>query len=313
MKKPLLIILALLFTGYTNAQNVTIPDANFKAYLVGNSSINTNSDTEIQISEASLFTGGIYCQNLTISDLTGIEAFTSLTALYCHNNQLTSLNLSNNTNLIELYCYSNPLSTLNVSNLTNLVSLYCYDNSLTSLNVLNCISLQEFYAYNNNLTSLNLSTNTSLWTLFINDNQLTSLNVKNGNNQNIPISFVDMRNNPNLSCILVDDSTYSATNWTNIDATSSFSETCGIFSNISENQNNYEFTIYPVVSSTYFTLNTNQKTILTIFSIEGKFIESHYIDGTKEIDVQYFTNGIYILKMSDCIGNNYFSSKFIKE
>ena len=31
---------------------VTIPDANFKAYLVGNSAINSNGDTEIQISEA---------------------------------------------------------------------------------------------------------------------------------------------------------------------------------------------------------------------------------------------------------------------
>ena len=33
-------------------QNVNIPDANFKAYLVANSLINTNGDTEVQISEA---------------------------------------------------------------------------------------------------------------------------------------------------------------------------------------------------------------------------------------------------------------------
>ena len=33
-------------------QNVIITDANFKAYLVGEPIINTNGDTEIQVSEA---------------------------------------------------------------------------------------------------------------------------------------------------------------------------------------------------------------------------------------------------------------------
>jgi hypothetical protein len=38
-------------------KNVNIPDANFKAYLVGNKAININGDTEIQVSEASAFKG----------------------------------------------------------------------------------------------------------------------------------------------------------------------------------------------------------------------------------------------------------------
>ena len=75
---------------------LVIPDANFKAYLVGNSSINTNADTEIQVSEASAYTFGIDCQSANISDLTGIEAFTALTVLECEANQLTSLDLSQN-------------------------------------------------------------------------------------------------------------------------------------------------------------------------------------------------------------------------
>jgi hypothetical protein len=40
---------------------VNIPDANFKGYLVGNTNINTNGDTEIQFSEASTYTGIIAC------------------------------------------------------------------------------------------------------------------------------------------------------------------------------------------------------------------------------------------------------------
>ena len=38
-------------------QNVNIPDTNFKAFLVGDTAINTNGDTEIQVSEANIFSG----------------------------------------------------------------------------------------------------------------------------------------------------------------------------------------------------------------------------------------------------------------
>ena len=105
MKKLLLILLALPLIGF--GQNVNIPDANFKAYLLGNTAINTNGDTEIQVSEASAFNGEIYCVGLNISNLTGIEAFTALTKLYCSGNQLTSLNVSQNTALTYLYCNGN--------------------------------------------------------------------------------------------------------------------------------------------------------------------------------------------------------------
>jgi len=67
----------------TLGQNVNIPDANFKAYLVGNSAINTNGDTEIQVSEAAAFNGSINCNLMNISDLTGIQDFTALTELWC--------------------------------------------------------------------------------------------------------------------------------------------------------------------------------------------------------------------------------------
>ena len=88
-------------------QNVNIPDANFKNYLVNNIAINTNGDSEIQVSEASAFSGTINCSNQNISDLTGIEAFTTLITLYCTDNYLTSLDVSSNTSLIHLSCYIN--------------------------------------------------------------------------------------------------------------------------------------------------------------------------------------------------------------
>ena len=71
-------------------QNVYIPDAGFKAYLVGEPLINTNGDTEIQVSEASAFNESIDCSGINISNLTGIEGFTALAELYCNFNNLTS-------------------------------------------------------------------------------------------------------------------------------------------------------------------------------------------------------------------------------
>src|SRR5690606_25283856 len=91
---------------------VTIPDANFKTYLLGNTAINTNSDTEIQCSEATAFTGTIQVFGLSITDLSGIEAFTALTQLHCRSNQLTSLDVSTNTALTYLECGQNQLTSL---------------------------------------------------------------------------------------------------------------------------------------------------------------------------------------------------------
>jgi hypothetical protein len=109
MKKLLLVLLALplLYGCNQNEKIVNIPDVNFKAYLVGNTAINTNGDNQIQVSEAAAFTGTIYCQSMGISNLTGIEAFTALTELWCGENQLTSLNVSQNTALTTLYCDEN--------------------------------------------------------------------------------------------------------------------------------------------------------------------------------------------------------------
>lgn len=62
--------------------------------MVGNTAINTNGDTETQVSEANAFSGEIICANLSISDLTGVEAFTNLDLLKCNDNNLTTLNIS---------------------------------------------------------------------------------------------------------------------------------------------------------------------------------------------------------------------------
>ena len=118
-------------------QNVYIPDAIFKSYLVNNPLININGDGEIQVSEAIAYTGGISCGYANISDLTGIEAFTALDYLNCRDNQITSLDVSNNTALTYLRCNDNQLTSLDLSNNTGLTQLYCETNLLECLNIKN--------------------------------------------------------------------------------------------------------------------------------------------------------------------------------
>ena len=288
--KTLLLSLITVLALNSYAQNVNIPDANFKAYLVGNALINTNADTEIQVSEANVFNGSIAISTIAISDLTGIEEFTALTILACWNlqltsldvtqnsaltilncsgnqltsidvtqntaltyldcssNQLTSLSVSNNTALSGLYCRLNELTSLDVTQNTTLEILDCTENALTSIDVTGITALTQLKCDGNLLTSLDVSNNTALTELWCQGNKLTSLdvtqntvlarlncswnllqclNVKNGNNANS--TYFNATSNANLTCIEVDDVTWSNANWTigaNIDPQTSFSTSC---------------------------------------------------------------------------------------
>jgi hypothetical protein len=210
--KTTLLFLSVFLSVSLFAQNVNIPDATFKGYLVGNSQINTNSDTEIQVSEATVFNGEIDCSALSISDLTGIEAFVSLTQLKCGQNyNIISIDVSQNTALTTLSCGYNQLTSLDVSQNTALTSLKCMHNYLTSLDVSNNSNLTKLEIDENYLTSLDVSNNTNLTLLNCRYNQLICLNIKNGNNTNMSNVYTD--DNPNLTCIEVDDPAYSSANW----------------------------------------------------------------------------------------------------
>jgi Leucine-rich repeat (LRR) protein len=176
MSKKIL-LLFLLFTGFVNAQIVTIPDVNFKAKLIA-LGVDTNSDGNIQNSEALAITT-LSLWNSNISNLTGIEAFTNLTSLDCYNNQLTSLNVSNLINLTSLWCSNNLITSVDINNLTNLTFFNCRNNLISSLNLNSLTNLTSLWCSNNLISSLNLNSLTNLTSLDCSNNQLTSLNVSN--------------------------------------------------------------------------------------------------------------------------------------
>jgi Leucine-rich repeat (LRR) protein len=224
--KRTLLGMVLFLTATAFAQNVNIPDANFKAYLVGNTSINTNSDTEIQVSEAQAFSGIINCPGQNIADLTGIEEFVNVTALYCNQNVLTNLNVSQNTALTTLWCNENQISILDVSLNTALVELRCYANNLFNLDVSLNTNLTTLFCGNNNLSSLDLSQNLMFESLSCSFNELSSLNLANGNNINV--TNMNLTHNPYLGCVEVDDAVYAETNWTFVDPAVNWNEDCDL-------------------------------------------------------------------------------------
>lgn len=142
-----------------HAQNVNIPDANFKTYLVGNSSINTDANSEISVTEAQAFTGDLLVNGLSISDLTGIEAFVNITRLDCYSNNLTSLDVSNNLALTRLHCGSNQIETLDISANTLITDIQCHNNGvLYELNIANGnnSNINWMKAYGNSLSCIQI-------------------------------------------------------------------------------------------------------------------------------------------------------------
>ncbi len=178
MKKLLLLFaFSMLMSIFLHAQTTAIPDANFEQALID---LNIDTDNTINGSVATVDISGVTSLRIrseNISDLTGIQDFSSLIQLDCSYNQLTSLNVTQNSTLTQITVYDNQLTTLDVSQNTALTGLSCPGNQLTALDVTQNLDLTSVLCSDNQLTSLNVSQNIDLTNLSCAGNQLTSLNL----------------------------------------------------------------------------------------------------------------------------------------
>ena len=149
------------------------PDANFRTVV---STFDKNGDGKLNDAEIAAVTV-INCSKKNISSLKGIEYFTALERLLCGENQLTTLDVSNNTVLKILDCDKNQLTALDVSKNTALTTLHCWGNPLTNLDVSKNTKLGNLSCSYNQLTALDVSRNTALTNLDCGVNQLTALDV----------------------------------------------------------------------------------------------------------------------------------------
>ncbi|MBF4519047.1 T9SS type A sorting domain-containing protein [Flavobacterium sp. ANB] len=245
-------VLFFLFSLFGFAQYTAIPDINFENKLIALGIDSGVADGQVLTANiANRFLLNV--SNSGIRNLSGIQDFTKLTTLYCQDNLLTSLDVSQNKKLNYLDCSNNALTSLNISGSTDLATLncetnqlsnidfttnpvlynlYCNSNKLTNLNLTANPDLNFLYCYANQLTSLSVTTNTKLTRLYCQENQITSLDISTNtalkeffcrsnqltslnlkNGTSSSITSFNATSNPNLTCIQVDDVAYFNTNW----------------------------------------------------------------------------------------------------
>ncbi len=141
------------------------------------------------------------------NNITGVDIRnnTSLEELSCYDTKtINSLKLGNNTQLRKLNCTNNAISDLDVSGNSALKEIYCSYNKITALNVSENGQLEKLYCHSNKISQLDVSNNTKLRELGCGKNHLTSLVVSNntelrklrcGSNN---LTSLDVSNCPNL-------------------------------------------------------------------------------------------------------------------
>ena len=165
-------------TGTSFAE--AFPDENFRTKVLdllntdGGNRTSKSVMTEADIAALAKITSlDVYSKG--IKNMTGLEYFTELTQLSCNDNQLTSLDVSQNTALKQLNCSGNQLTSLDISNNYSLVTLNCSNNQLSELDIANNNELVNLYCSMNQLTWLDISSNYELKILDCSGNELTEL------------------------------------------------------------------------------------------------------------------------------------------
>ncbi|WP_271783421.1 T9SS type A sorting domain-containing protein [Aquimarina algiphila] len=141
---------------YEFCRKISIPDTNFEQWLV-NEQIDSDGLVNGSISDcdAKKVTELNIPPLQGIASLTGISAFTNLEILSIPENDVVTIDLSNNTKLISINCYFNLLEEIDITNCNSLVSLNVSDNFLTGLDISGIDDLQSLDARTNaNLTCI---------------------------------------------------------------------------------------------------------------------------------------------------------------
>ena len=297
-----------------------VPDDNFEQALV-DLGYDAGSLDDYVLTTNIIDVTSLDISSKNISDLTGIEDFKALINFNCNDNNISSLDLSGNQNLQELDCGFNQLVRLDFYNNMKLTKVYCNNNlltaieslhyqqdlmfldcsnnSLTDIAVGNNYNLESLSVSNNQLPFLDVSYNLKLTKLKANQNLMTSLNVKNGNNTNFT-EFTAL-NNPNLTCIFVDNDTWSMKNWTNIDATSNFVENEAACNSLSVSEfTNATFRILSNPVKENILISIDEKVDFVFSNINGEILKIGELkEGNNTINVSKYAKGVYFLRISN--------------
>ena len=195
---------------------------------------------------------------------------------------------------------------LSFSNWQELEALWLNDNNLTGdvTNIYESFpNLLNLGLYNLPLLTgyLDLSNCSNLLSYYGFNTGLSSVDIRNDNNANV--TNFRVMDNPNLTCIFVDDKNNIPSSWQK-DPTATYVETqlecdaLGI-----EEFSETVFNLYPNPTKKFFKINSKSKIeMVSIYDIFGKLIKTFLVQS--EYEVSELSQGIYIVKIECEIGNS---------
>jgi hypothetical protein len=222
MRKFYFLVFVFCF-GFTNAQIINFPDANFKAKLltadvtnntaqidgpgssITNVKIDSNNNGEIEISEAAL----IYIlnlQNSNISNLAGIGYFTGLRSVDCSNNLLTSLTPGAAGSAwinpqMAWHCEHNQITNVDFTGFVGALFLHCDYNQISSFDFSTMAGYMFLYCSNNPITELIGGDYKKFLGVSCSNTQVTTIDISGSNECEMLIA----NNNPNLAALMIKD------------------------------------------------------------------------------------------------------------
>ena len=266
--------------------------------------------------------GYINCTSNDLSEL-DVTQNINLVELICYNNSIQNLDLSQNGNLDFLHAGENELNGLNISQNINLTGCYIENNNISEIDLSQNILLRGLGISNNNLNSLDTSNNPDLkylicysnpiegeldlshlyggmYVLMCNNTLLSSLNIKNGDNINLTRMWA--QDNPNLTCIEVDDVSFansqscqSSSGWCK-DETAVYSEDCNLGT---EEVLESQFVIYPNPAKDVLMIyneSMSEVTSIKVFDALGRLVLEQS-NPSNQLDVSNLSSGLLFIQI----------------
>ncbi len=278
----------------------------------------------------------ISCTSNNLSEL-DVTQNINLVELIALNNLMQNIDLTQNINLEYLQFEDNELNSLDISQNINLTGCYVNNNNINEIDLSQNILLRGLSISFNNISILDVSNNPDLklltcqsnpiegeldlshlnggmYVLLCNNTLLSSLNIKNGDNINLTRMWA--QDNPNLTCIQVDDVSFansqscqSSSGWCK-DETAVYSEDCNLGT---EEVLESQFVIYPNPVKDVLMLyneSMSEVTSIKVYDSLGRLILEQS-NSTYQIDISNLSSGLLFVQIETDKGN--FVKKVIKE
>ena len=290
----------------SNTQDITVGTDWYDGNVPSTYTVTARASTMTVYGDLTGFSCRSNGENLTDID---VSNNTQLKNLYCSSNLLTTLDVSRCTQLDDLDCSNNNLTTLDVSGCTQLTMLHCSENRLSSLDVSKNTQLMRLDCFNNRLSNLDISHNTQLRWLYCHGNNFSTAALddifcaipdRTGTyNGLIEPVYSDTSSNhaivlaTNVQNAIAKNWKVQYENYKNIYATTG-TYVCGTpHTDIAEASAEQALTLYPNPVADVLYLSATARTI-RIYNIYG--IEVAHAYDTDRIDVAHLPEGVYTVR-----------------